>query len=83
MGATENRRDSAGPVFTGFEAIFCTILLYVFTAFLGGDKRAFFKVGGKMYHLKTDVYHFYYGNDQIQKTRRRHGSLYRAGPYEV
>ena len=82
MGAIENRRDSAAPVFTGFEAIFCTIVLYVFAAFLGG-KRAFFKVGGKIYHLKTDVYHFYYGNDQIQKTRRRHGTLYRADPCEV
>ena len=55
MGATENRRDSAGPVFTGFEAIFCTILLYVFTAFLGG-KRAFFKLIGTNYQSKQQLY---------------------------
>ena len=54
MGATENRRDSAAPVFTGFEAIFCTIVLYVFAAFLGG-KRAYFEVDWYNLPIKTTI----------------------------
>ena len=75
MGATEKRRDSEGPVFTGFEAIFCTILLNVFEAVLGG-KRAFFEVDWYKLPIQTTTVPVDYGHDQSSKTHRRQHQLH-------
>ena len=75
MGATENRRDSADPEFTGFEAIFCTILLYVFAAILGG-KRAFFEVDWYKLPIQTTIVPVDHGHDRSTQTHRRQHQLH-------
>ena len=72
MGATEKRRDSEGPVFTGFEAIFCTILLNVFDAVLGVKGR-FLKSTGTNYQSKQQLYQLTMAT--IRARKRTDGSI--------
>lgn len=72
MGATENRRDSAAPVFTGFEAIFCTIVLYVFAAILGVKGRIL-KSTGTIYQSKQQLYQAIMAT--IRARKRTDGSI--------
>ena len=72
MGATEKRRDSEGSVFTGFEAIFCTILLNVFEAVLGVKGR-FLKSTGTNYQSKQQLYQLTMAT--IRARKRTDGSI--------
>ena len=82
MGATLNRRDSVGLDFTGAVAELWTILLYVFKACFGAFSGVL-RLGGTMYHPKTDAYHFPYGDYQGKKTGRWERELHGSDPHQA
>ena len=84
IGATENRRDSAGLDSKGLEWVFWTILLNVFIAWFKAFSGVLTVSGsGTWYHFKTDAYHFPYGDDQGEKTGRWHHELHGSNTHQA